>query len=316
MTASMRYAENRLESGPILVTGAGGFVGSHLMSELSLGEGDIAVDISTDFQAPPGVKKIIWNLPSEAPKELGEVRYIIHLAAMSSVSRSLKEVHKAYEINLMGTISVLEYMVSHCPEARLLMISSAEVYKPTDDMITENSEIGPRNPYGTTKAAAEIAAFQFAGNYNLDIVLARSFPHYGPGQSEDFAFPAFCRRIIEAGRNGSRRIRVGNLKPVRDYLYVSDVARAYQYILDRGQSGSIYNVCSGKGNSIGDMVNMLIDISGHDIELEVDPELFRPADVEFQVGDPSRLNSLLGWKPEISRDTGLSKLFSWWEERI
>ncbi|MCD4846707.1 MAG: GDP-mannose 4,6-dehydratase [Candidatus Aegiribacteria sp.] len=316
MAARKRFGENRLESGAILVTGAGGFVGSHLMSELEMGEGDIAVDISTDFRAPSGVRKIKWDLPSEAPEALKEVRYIIHLAAMSSVSRSLKEVHKAYEINLMGTISILEYMVSHCPEARLLMVSSAEVYKPTDDLITENSEIGPRNPYGTTKAAAEIAAFQFAGNYNLDIVLARSFPHYGPGQSGDFAFPAFCKRIIEAARSGSKRIRVGNLRPVRDYLYVSDVARAYRYILNRGQSGSIYNVCSGTGNSIGDMVNMLIEISGHDIELEIDPDLFRPVDVEFQVGDPSRLNSLLGWKPEVSRNTGLSRLFSWWEERI
>jgi GDP-4-dehydro-6-deoxy-D-mannose reductase len=305
-----------LEPGPVLVTGAAGFAGYHLMNELGMGEGDIAADVTDNFKAPDGVRKISWNLPSPPPEELGEVRYIIHLAAMSSVSKSLREIHKAYEINLMGTVSVLEYMVSKCPGARMLLASSAEVYKSTDDLITENSEIGPKNPYGTTKAAAEIAAFQFARNYELDIVITRAFPHFGPGQSEDFAFPSFCRRIIDSNRSGNNVIRVGNLNPVRDYLYVTDVARAYRYILSRGHSGSIYNICTGQGNSIGDMVRMLIEISGLDIELEVDNDLFRPADVEFQVGDPSRLRSLLGWKPEVDRLSGLKKLFSWWEARI
>jgi len=316
MSDMHRSGNISLEPGPILVTGAAGFVGYHLMKELGMGEGDIAVDMTGDFEAPEGVSKIGWNLPSPPPEELGEVKFIIHLAAMSSVSKSLKEVHKAYEINLLGTVSVLEYMVSKCPGARMLLASSSEVYKSADDLISENSEIGPRNPYGTTKAAAEIAAFQFARNYDLDIVITRAFPHLGPRQSLDFAFPSFCRRIINSRRSGNKIIRVGNLSPVRDYLYVTDVARAYRYILSRGQSGSIYNICTGVGNSIGDMVRMLIDISGMNIELETDPDLFRPVDVEFQVGDPSRLRSLLGWKPEVDRKEGLRKLFSWWEARI
>lgn len=305
-----------LEPGPILVTGAGGFVGGHLMSQLAMGEGDIAADVTTDFDAPPGVRKVSWSLPSAAPPELGEVRYIVHLAAMSSVSRSLREVHRAYEINLMGTVSVLEYMVSRCPSARLLLVSSAEVYSSSDGLITESSEIGPRNPYGTTKAAAEIAAFQFARNYDLDILVTRAFPHFGPGQSEGFAFPSFCRRILAASNTGEKVIRVGNLNPVRDYLYVTDVARAYACILARGLSGSIYNVCTGHGNSIGDMVRMLIDISGSDLSLELDPDLFRPADVEFQVGDPSKVTALLGWSPSVAREEGLRLLYRWWEERV
>ena len=303
------------EPGPVLVTGAAGFMGYHLMKELGMGDGDIAVDIHTDFEAPEGVSKISWSLPSPPPEELGEVRYIIHLAAMSSVSKSLKEVHKVYEINLMGTISVLEYMVSRCPAARMILASSSEVYKSADDLISENCEIGPINPYGTTKAAAEIAAFQFARNYDLDIVVTRAFPHFGPGQSRKFALPSFCRRIINSRRNGDNVIRVGNLNPVRDYLYVTDVARAYRYILSRGQPRSVYNICTGTGISIAEMVRMLIDISGMDIELKTDPDLFRPADVEFQVGDSSRLRSLMGWKPEVERIEGLRKLFSWWEAR-
>ncbi len=304
-----------LEPGPLLVTGAAGFVGGHLMRELGMGPGDVAADVTTDYEVPEGVRKVVWELPSPAPPDLPEVRYIVHLAAMSSVSRSLREVHRAYEINLMGTVSVLEYMAASCPGARLLLASSAEVYRATDDLITEQSEIGPRNPYGTTKAAAEIATFQFARNYGLDIVVARSFPHFGPGQSAGFAFPSFCRRIIGAGASGPRSIRVGNLNPVRDYLYVTDVTRAYGCILGRGLSGSIYNVCTGQGNSIGDMVEMLIEVSGAKLELSVDRELFRPADVEFQVGDPRRLTSLLGWSPVVSRREGLERLLDWWRER-
>jgi len=305
-----------LEPGPILVTGAAGFAGYHLMKELGMGEGDFAADVNTDFEAPEGVTRISWRLPSTPPAELKFVRYIIHLAAMSSVSESLKEVHRVYKINLMGTLSVLEYMISECPKAKMLFVSSSEVYKSTDDLISENCGIGPRNPYGTTKAAAEIAAFQFARNYDLDIVIARSFPHYGPGQSMDFALPSFCRRILDTRRSGNNVIRVGNLSPVRDYLYVTDVVRAYRCILSRGMSGSVYNVCTGAGISIADMVSMLIDISGMDIKLKTDPDLFRPSDVEFQVGDPSRLQSLAGWKPEVDRIEGLRKLFSWWEARL
>ncbi|MEN8208596.1 MAG: GDP-mannose 4,6-dehydratase [Candidatus Fermentibacteria bacterium] len=305
-----------LEPGPILITGAAGFAGYHLMKELGMGKGDIAADINTDFEAPEGVSKISWTLPSPPPAELGSVRYIVHLAAMSSVSESLKEVHKAYDINLMGTISVLEYMASKCPDAKMLFASSSEVYRATDEVISEDCEIGPMNPYGTAKAAAEIAAFQFARNYDLDIVISRAFPHFGPGQSMNFALPSFCRRIINTRRSGSNIIRTGNLNPVRDYLYVTDVARAYRSILSRGRSGSVYNICSGRGISIADMVRMLVDISGMDIELKTDPDLFRPADVEFQVGDPSRLRSLTGWQPEVDRREGLQKLFSWWEARI
>ena len=132
-----------LEPGPILVTGAAGFAGYHLMKELGMGEGDFAADVNTDFEAPEGVTRISWSLPSTPPAELGFVRYIIHLAAMSSVSESLKEVHRVYQINLMGTLSVLEYMISECPKAKMLLVSSSEVYKSTDDLISENCEIGP-----------------------------------------------------------------------------------------------------------------------------------------------------------------------------
>jgi GDP-4-dehydro-6-deoxy-D-mannose reductase len=191
-------------------------------------------------------------------------------------------------------------------------VSSAEVYRPSKDLLTEDSPVGPINPYGGTKAAAEVAAFQMALAGGMDLMVARPFPHFGPGQSPVFALPAFCRRILDARNSGERSIRVGNLDPVRDYLYVTDVARAYHRILAKGDSGGIYNICTGNGSSMGDMVRTLVRISGVPLDLEKDPALFRPVDVISQVGDPSRMEAL-GWSPEIDRNDGMRRLFSWWE---
>jgi GDP-4-dehydro-6-deoxy-D-mannose reductase len=285
------------------------------MRELGMGEGDWAADIDDSFEAPPGVRKVSWSLPSPAPPGPDRVKYIVHLAAISSVSRSLREMYRAYEVNLMGTLSVLQFAADRCPEARFLLVSSAEVYRPDDGLLSETSGIGPINPYGGTKAAAEIAAKQFALSCGLDVMVARPFPHLGPGQSGDFAFPSFCRRILRAREEGARTIRVGNLSPVRDYLYVTDVTRAYLRILAGGRPGEVYNICTGTGCSIGDMIRTLMDIADVDLELEVDPDLFRPVDVEYQVGDPSKIESRLGWHPRVDRTEGMRRLFSWWEAR-
>lgn len=301
-------------TGPVLVTGAGGFMGPWLMRELEMGPGDTAADFTDSFETPPGVRRLAWELPSPPPGELGEVSFIVHLAAVSSVSRSLMEMRRAYEVNLMGTLSVLEYAAERSPGARFLLISSAEVYRPSDGLLTEDSPLGPVNPYGATKAAAEIAALQFARSRGIDLLVARPFPHFGPGQSPVFALPAFCRRILEARKSGAECMRVGNLEPVRDYLYVTDVARAYRRILAEGVPEGIYNICTGNGSSMGDMVRTLMRIAGVELELRVDPDLFRPVDVVSQVGEPSRMQAL-GWSPEVDRIDGMRRLFSWWEAR-
>jgi GDP-4-dehydro-6-deoxy-D-mannose reductase len=300
---------------PVLVTGAAGFVGQHLMRELALGEGDYATDIEDGFQAPPGVSRLSWRLPGEPPSELGEVSCVVHLAAVSSVGRSLGDMQRTYRINLMGTLSVLEYMVRRSPGARLLLVSSSEVYEPSDAVLTEESPIGPINPYGESKLAAERAALQYAAIHGLDVVVTRAFPHYGPGQATDFALPAFCSRIAEAERSGTEVIRTGNLEAIRDYLHVDDVVRAYANILYKGRSGLAYNVCSGSGRSMRAMVQMLLEMARTDLRIEVDRELFRPVDVKRQVGDPSRLRSLSGWAPTVSLDDGLRGLLEHWRRK-
>ncbi len=299
------------EDGPILVTGAGGFVGRALMEKFHLGEGDFAADFSREFTSPPGVTRVAWELPGPPPSTLGPVRYVVHLAGLSSVAHSHAQVEKVMAVNAGGTGSVAQWVREVCPGARILLVSSSEVYEPSLTRLTEDSPPGPGNPYGRSKLLAEktIAAS------GADWVVSRSFPHYGPGQQGHFVLPSFCRRIKESLRTGSPEIKTGNLQAVRDYLYVEDVIRAYACILTQGRSCGIYNVCSGTGHSIGELLDILMTVSGSGLRAVTDPGLLRKADQFCQVGDPGKLRKL-GWEPVVPIEKGLELLYRWWEERL
>jgi GDP-4-dehydro-6-deoxy-D-mannose reductase len=305
-----------IPEGPVLVTGAGGFVGGHLMEGLGLTSGDAAADAHCGFSAPAGVRKVLWRLPGPPPADIGEFGTVVHLAAMTSVAESRGSVRDVYSVNLMGTLDLLGFVRDRCPRARVLLVSSSEVYAPAGTLLDEDNPVTPRNPYGASKAASEAAAGFMAGESGLQIVTARPFPHYGPGQSGRFALPSFCGRIIRARRSGRKVIAAGNLFPVRDYLHVSDVVRAYAVLLARGDAGRVYNVCSGVGVSMEWMLQTLIRVSGSNVSVETDRSLVRPSDHSSQVGAPGRLMAL-GWSgPEKGHETGLAELYSWWNRRI
>jgi len=305
-----------IEHGPVLVTGAGGFAGAHIMEGFGLGEGDCAVDVTDGFTAPPGVRKVAWRLPNPAPESLGGFRFVVHLAALSSVESSRFNPKEVYAVNLMGTIELLDFVLARCPEAKVLLVSSSEVYQPSGKPVSEESPLNPGSPYAASKAAMEHAARHYLRQAGLSVVIARSFPHYGPGQSGRFALPSFCRRIIEARRNGDEALRVGNLYPVRDYLHVRDVVRAYALLLSRGEAGEVYNVCSGVGVSMGEMLETLLRVSGTELNVRTDPSLARNDDHSHQVGNPAKLNALGGFVPTVGHEEGLLELYSWWSRRM
>jgi GDP-4-dehydro-6-deoxy-D-mannose reductase len=305
-----------IPDGPVLLTGAAGFVGTHLMQDLGLGEGDVATDITDTFTVPRGVGRVAWRLPEPAPESLGGFRSIIHLAALSSVAGSHRNLRDVYGVNLMGVIELLCFVQSRCPGARVLLVSSSEVYMPSENPLDEGSPLQFRSPYAASKAAAEQAAAHFRREEGLDVVTARSFPHYGPGQAGNFALPSFCRRIIEARREGATTLRAGNLFPVRDYLHVKDVVRAYAILLSMGEPGEVYNVCSGSGVSMGEMLALLLKVSGASLTVTTDPVLTREGDHFKQVGNPGRLRALGGFAPSVGPGEGLADLYSWWNRRI
>ena len=275
------------------VTGAGGFVGRHLVACLEA-EGDevAALPEGVDIADAAAVAAAI---AAAAPQ------VVYHLAGWAHVGESWKHGLEVVRVNVLGTAAVLQA----CGEARvgrLLVVGSADAYgdfSSEDLPLGEDVPLRPVTPYGASKAAAEVLALQAARAGGTDIVLTRSFNHTGAGQDASFVVPALARRIVQAEESGGGELRVGNLAAQRDLLDVEDVVRAYRVLALSGEPGQAYNVCSGVPVAIEEVARGLAELSGADLRLVVDPELVRAVDVPVVVGDGTRLRSL-GWQPRVA----------------
>lgn len=310
----------------VLVTGAGGFAGQHLIRALLA---DPALEVAGGvFEGEPPATGVLSQVERDRVRwlpldvtsgesvrgVLGELRpeRVYHLAGQSSVSGSFQDPLGTWEVNATGTLRLLEGLrEAAVPGARALVVSSAEVYGrvPAERQpIREEEPLRPITPYGASKMAAEAAALQSAASRQVSVVIARSFNHAGPGQDSRFALPSMAAQLAEMhARSREPLLQVGNLDPSRDFLDVRDVARAYVALLERGESGTIYNVCSGELRPMTEIVEDLVRISGTGATIEVDPERFRPVEIPLLVGDPSRLVAL-GWTPEIPMERTLTDL--------
>lgn len=323
--------------GKVLVTGIGGFVGGHLTREL-LDKGycvEGTVFTETDVE---NAKK----LAADETLEIGEADihhcdirdaravealigrtapdYLIHLAAITFVPASMENPKETFETNLIGTMNLLNAMRSRGPDARVLYVSSSEVYGyvAEEDMpVGETSPIRPANPYSLSKASADILARQYFEFFDLPVVRMRPFNHTGPGQSPRFVCPDFARQVaeIQMGRR-EPRIEVGNLDARRDFTDVRDVARAYRLALETATAGEAYNVCSGEAVSIGAILDKLVRLSGVDIEVLQDPARMRKADVPVYFGDNGKIADACGWSPVITIDDTLRDLLQYWKRAL
>jgi len=305
----------------ILVTGGGGFAGRHLLRDL-LREGSAEV-AATHLGAPPPASdeemdRVRWmsldvNSDESVRGVMTEFRpdAVYHLAGQASVGRSLSAPLETWEVNATGTLRVLMRMAELGPGRRLLLISSAEVYGAVPrerQPIGEGAPVAPITPYGSSKAAAEIVALQMGLSLGVEVVVARSFNHIGPGQDERFVLPSIARQLtrIRAGETDPV-VRVGNLDVERDFLDVRDVVRAYRLLMSSGDPGGIYNVSSGDVRTLLSVVQRLLDLSDSGARLEVDPSRVRPIDIPLLVGDASRLRRL-GWEAVRPLDETLRDL--------
>ncbi|MBA2565253.1 MAG: GDP-mannose 4,6-dehydratase, partial [Gemmatimonadetes bacterium] len=241
---------------------------------------------------------------------------VVHLAARSSVAASHAEPLETYRANVAGTLAVLEAAREARFEGPLLLVGSGEVYgRCGSGPSREDAPLAPLSAYAGTKAAQEMIGGQYARTYGLRVVLTRSFAHTGPRQDGRFVFPSLARQLARIERTGGDGVlRVGNLQPVRDYLDVRDVVRAYALLLERGTAGAVLNVCSGRGFRLSDLVYELVEIAAVRVTIEEDPARLRGVDLERLVGDPARLTSL-GWLPGITHHQMLSDLYRYWRER-
>jgi GDP-4-dehydro-6-deoxy-D-mannose reductase len=202
----------------------------------------------------------------------------------------------------------------------VLVVGSAEEYgmvEPQDLPVRETSPLRPNSPYAVSKVAQGYLALQYALSHQMGIVRTRTFHHTGPGRGEAFAESSFARQLVEIERGRrSAVLDVGNLEAVRDFADVRDVVRAYWLLLDRGGAGEVYNVCSGQGVRIRDLLHTLIEASGIEAEVRVDPARLRPSDIPALVGDPRKLQQATGWEPRIPLARTLADLLQYWRELV
>ena len=270
---------------PVLVTGGQGFVGPHLLAVL-----DDAVAPELDVRDPDSLREALRSARPDA---------VIHLAALSQVSDSWRDPRAVWEVNAVGTVNLLEAVRAECPDARVLVVSTGEVYGRATVVPTPESErTVPLSPYAASKVAAEAAALQ-AGRTGLDVVVARPFQHEGPGRDERFALGSWTIQVAELEQAGGGALRVGNLEAERDIGDVRDTVRAYRLLLDRSVPGGVYNVATGRTVRLADVVARLVALAAVPIEVEPDPARMRPADIAAIAGDPSRLRAATGWEPAI-----------------
>lgn len=293
----------------VLVTGAGGFVGRALLPRLCAAAFDVtACDLDLDVTDASAVERRVGDLAPDA---------IVHLAAISSVGASQRDAERTYRVNFLGARAVLDAALHRAPDARVLLVSSGDAYgsaAPGAAPFVETDPLRPRSPYARTKACADLLGAVYAER-GLEVIRTRSFNHTGPGQSDDFVASAFARQIAEiaCGRRAPE-LRVGNLESVRDFLDVDDVVEAYARLLDRSVPAGAYNVASGRGVRIGDLLAQLLAHAQLEPRIDVDPERLRPTDCT--VGDVTRLRAATGWAPRIPLSATLARLLEDWCNRL
>jgi GDP-4-dehydro-6-deoxy-D-mannose reductase len=303
------------------VTGATGFVGRHLIHELTqaLPAAEIHGTALAEEAVPYHLHKIDLKDTAGVCALIDAVRpdHIYHLAALASPRLSFADPWGTLENNIRSQLNLFLACLENGDAPRILVISSAEIYQTDTDPLDENTPFNPTSPYGVSKIAQDMLAFQYAQTHHLPILRARPFNHIGPGQAAGFVATDFALQIarIEAGQQPPV-IRVGNLAARRDFTDVRDVVRAYRLIVERGQPGAVYNIATGAAYSIQDLLDILLSFSAVSIEVQVDPSRFLPVDAPIKIGDARRLHADTGWQPTIHFEQTLHDILNDCRQRV
>lgn len=306
----------------ILVTGATGFAGSHLLERLPASARITAWARPDGRAASTAASNVEWQavdlLDRHAlPAAIASVRpdLVYHLAGAPHVAASFENPSEPLAINAAGTHNLLNAIAAHAPASRVVVVTSAMIYGPSDAPLTEDAATVPSSPYGLSKLAQDRLATLAAAD-GVNVVVARPFNHTGPRQSPTFAVPAFAQQIarIEAGLAGPV-LHVGNLDAERDLTDVRDTVDGYAAIAARGTAGVPYNVCSGQAWRVGDLLEQLLRKARVKVRVEVDPGLVRAVELPRLMGDNSRLRAL-GWSPRVPLETTLDDVLGYWRAQV
>lgn len=303
----------------ILVTGAGGFVGGHLVPTLRA-EGHEVIGtalepigdlVRMDVRDAAAVDRVVTEVKPEA---------CFHLAGQSSVSLSWREPALTYEVNAHGTHYLLDAIYRHVPECRVHVAASSDEYgkvRPDECPIDESAPLRPVSPYAVSRVAGEWIARMFHESFGLHVIVTRAFMHIGPGQPDSFATADWSHQIARAEAGlADPVVRVGNLSFRREFGDVRDVVKAYITVMRVGIPGDAYNVATGEPHELREVLDLLIEMAEQDIAVEVDPAKLRPVDFPVLYGSAAKLERASGWKPEHRLEDTLRAVLDHWRERV
>ena len=308
-------------SGPVLVTGGGGFAGSHLIEHLAGHEPIVAW---TRSDPPDAIAALAtWTRldlldRDRVRHEIAQLRpsRIFHCAGASHVGASFRNTAEPLRGNALATHYLLDAARRAGVACRVLITGSAMVYAPSASPLREDDQVRPTNPYGLSKLAQEQVGLALLAEDGLEVIVTRSFNHTGPRQRASFAAPGFANQIALIERGAVEPVlRVGNVDTIRDLTDVRDTVRAYALLMDRGTPGTVYNVASGTGRSIRTILDAIVSRSRTPIDIVVDPHRLRQQDTPVVVGDPSRLRNATGWQPAISFERMIDDLVAYWRSQ-
>lgn len=295
-----------------VITGESGFVGGFLRDHLmSNGDAVVAIDADLDITDRNRVFEAFSTLTHH------KIEGIYHLAALANVEDSFGALAPVFEVNVVGTVNVLEAARKFLPGAKVVVVSSSEVYGTSalgSGPISEENPLWPLSPYAASKVASEFVGMQAMRAYGQHVIIARPFNHIGPGQSDRYVVSALAKRIVSARAAGLDSIFLGNMDSRRDFSDVRDVVKAYRSMMLRGRAGAIYNICSGKSISIEELATAMLALANFDATLKRDPTLTRQVEVSEMTGDNTRIVQELGWQPEIPIVQSLRDVLLWWSE--
>jgi len=316
-----------------LITGASGFVAYHFFDYLNSIKEDCEI-LGIDVFLPENMNLYQFSLLQPRFVKINLLDYptleaviisflpthIVHLASFSSVAKSWNEPINSFINNTNIFLNLVEIIRKNNIQCRLLSIGSSEEYGnvPFDCIpIKESVPLNPVSPYAVARVSQEMLAQCYVSSYKLDIILTRSFNHIGPGQRDVFVIPSFIKQILEkmkTEQSGNIMLLTGDVSLIRDFLDVRDVVKAYYLLLEKGVAGELYNVCSGIGRSIKEIIDMLSKLLSIKINIEIDKEKIRPGDNKVIIGDSSKIHSLTGWQPQISIMDSLRDLIVYWKQ--
>ncbi len=305
--SSRAPAKQEARLGSVLVTGAGGFAGAHLLR---------ALEGRAESVAAPSRAELDLTDSAAIGDAVAGADCIFHLAAFSSPGLSWERPREALLVNVEISLNLLEGVRTAAPEATVVLVSSGQVYGAPDQLpVTEEAPLAPGNPYAVSKAACDLLGAQYAEAYDMHVVRIRPFNHAGPGQSDEYVLGSLARQVAEAEATGAGELvlHTGDVSAKRDFTDVRDVVEAY--VLAGGVESGAYNVCSGRCVQVAELIEALASEAGVPVRNEVDPARLRPNDAPETRGSHDRFTAATGWEPVIPLGDTVRDTLAWWRER-